>query len=104
MLSMVVAMAEDRIIGNAGDIPWYLPNDFKHFKEITMGHPIIMGRKTWDSLPEKVRPLAGRNNIIVSRSGNVEIPEGCTVSTDWHNAQAKNIDDKKIMVRNGWKK
>ncbi len=57
-LALVVAMARNRVIGNEGDLPWRLPDDLKHFKAVTSGKPLLMGRKTWDSLPRK--PLAGQ--------------------------------------------
>lgn len=62
----IVAYASDRAIGLKGDIPWRLPEDMAHFKQVTMGHPIIMGRRTWESIPR--RPLPGRANIVVSRN------------------------------------
>ena len=62
----VVAMSPRGAIGREGDLPWHLPEDLKHFKELTMGHPVIMGRKTWESLPR--RPLPGRRNIVISRN------------------------------------
>lgn len=66
-LSIIVAMSKNRVIGNKGKIPWYLPEDLKRFKQITMGHPIIMGRKTFESIG---KPLAGRNNIVITRKRN----------------------------------
>lgn len=69
-LAAIVAMTPNRAIGLNGDIPWHLSEDLKHFKTLTLGHPIIMGRKTWDSLPK--RPLPGRINIVVSRNQNFE--------------------------------
>lgn len=70
-LAMIVAMARDNSIGAKGEIPWHLPEDLAHFKKTTMGHPVIMGRKTWDSLPFK--PLKGRRNIVVSRNPELKI-------------------------------
>lgn len=67
-ISIVVAYDEDRVIGNNGEIPWSLPEDFKHFRQLTMGHICVMGRKTWASLPEQYRPLPGRLNFVISRS------------------------------------
>ena len=61
---MIVAVAENGVIGNQGDMPWRLPGDLAHFKEITMGCPVIMGRRTWSSIG---RPLPGRKNIVLSR-------------------------------------
>lgn len=62
----IVAMGRNRAIGRGGSLPWRLPEDMAHFKSLTMGHPVIMGRKTWESLPK--RPLPGRKNIVISRS------------------------------------
>lgn len=70
-LILIVAMARDNAIGKGGEIPWHLPEDLAHFKKCTMGHPIIMGRKTWDSLPFK--PLKGRRNIVISRNSALHI-------------------------------
>ena len=67
-VSAIVAMDEGRVIGKNGALPWHLPEDLLHFKARTSGHVVIMGRKTWDSLPEKFRPLPGRTNLVVSRS------------------------------------
>lgn len=64
-IALVVAIAENGVIGNAGRIPWRLPEDMRHFKALTLGKPCIMGRKTWESLPKK--PLPGRPNIVVTR-------------------------------------
>ena len=65
MIKAIVAMAENRVIGNAGTIPWHLPEDFKFFKATTMGHAILMGRKTYESIG---KPLPGRENIVLSRT------------------------------------
>jgi dihydrofolate reductase len=65
--SLIVAMGENRVIGGSGHIPWHLPADFKHFKELTMGHPIVMGRKTFESIG---KPLPGRVNIVITRDAN----------------------------------
>ncbi len=64
MISMIVAMAENRAIGKNNDLLWHLPDDFKHFKKVTMGKPILMGRKTYESIG---KPLSGRENIVVTR-------------------------------------
>jgi len=63
-IALVVAMAENRVIGIDGGLPWRLPSDLRRFRQITMGKPVIMGRKTWESIG---KPLAGRANIVVSR-------------------------------------
>ena len=64
-LALVVAMNRDRLIGADGGLPWHIPEDLKHFKRTTMGHAILMGRVTWDSIG---RPLPGRHNIVISRN------------------------------------
>ena len=68
-LAVICAMSKNGVIGKDNGLPWNLPGDLKHFKETTLGCPIIMGRKTWDSIG---RPLPGRTNIIVTRRGEVE--------------------------------
>ena len=65
MLSLIVAMSENDVIGRDGDMPWRISDDLRRFKKITMGHPILMGRKTYDSIG---RPLPGRTSIVISRS------------------------------------
>ncbi len=77
-ISAVVAIAQNNAIGRGGDLMWRLPNDMQRFKEITMGHHVLMGRKTYESIPPKFRPLPGRANIIVSRQPGY-IAEGCKV-------------------------
>lgn len=67
MIALVVAWAgAERVIGRDGGLPWHLPSDMKHFKELTTGGTVIMGRKTYESIPEKFRPLPGRRNIVLS--------------------------------------
>jgi dihydrofolate reductase len=65
-VSFVLAMASNGVIGDKGGIPWRIPEDMKRFRALTMGNPIIMGRKTWDSFPKK--PLPGRTNIVITRN------------------------------------
>ena len=66
-LKMIFARAANGVIGHDNRMPWHLPEDLAHFRQTTLGAPVIMGRKTWDSLPEKFRPLPGRLNIVVTR-------------------------------------
>ena len=66
-LNLIYARAANGVIGKDNQLPWHLPEDLAHFKRTTLGCPVIMGRKTWDSLPPKFRPLPGRMNIVVSR-------------------------------------
>lgn len=66
-LNLIYARARNGVIGINGALPWHLPEDLTHFKKLTMGCPVIMGRKTWDSLPPKFRPLPGRTNVVITR-------------------------------------
>lgn len=66
-LNLIYARARNGVIGAHNALPWHLPEDMAHFKQLTMGCPVIMGRKTWDSLPPRFRPLPGRQNIVVTR-------------------------------------
>ncbi|GKS70135.1 dihydrofolate reductase [Nitrosomonas sp. PY1] len=77
-LSLLVAMSKNRVIGKNNRLPWHLPEDLKHFKTLTMGHPIIMGRKTHESIG---KVLPGRTNIIVTRQKNYTIPSAIVVDS-----------------------
>ena len=66
-LGLIWAQARNGVIGKGGVLPWHLPEDLAHFKRTTLGAPVIMGRKTWDSLPPRFRPLPGRRNVVVTR-------------------------------------
>ncbi|WP_431807129.1 dihydrofolate reductase [Microbacterium paraoxydans] len=66
-VGLIWAQAANGVIGAEGGMPWHVPEDLAHFKETTNGTPVIMGRKTWDSLPERFRPLPGRDNIVITR-------------------------------------
>jgi len=76
MIAMIVAVAKGGVIGADNDIPWYCPADLQHFKRTTMGAPVVMGRKTYESL--KIQPLPGRRNIIISRNPEYQAA-GCDV-------------------------
>ncbi len=78
-IHLVAAMTRDRVIGHNGAMPWHLPRDLKHFKEVTLGHPVVMGRKTFESIIQSLgKPLPGRLNVVISRS-NPTVPEGVMV-------------------------
>lgn len=79
-LSIIVAMSKNRVIGYKNELPWHLPEDLKRFKKITMGHPIVMGRKTFESIG---RPLPGRENIVITRNKDYQA-EGITVIHDFN--------------------
>lgn len=83
-INLIFARAANGVIGKDGVMPWHLPEDLAHFKRLTQGWPVIMGRKTWDSLPARFRPLPGRTNIVITRQ------------TDWQHAgvlRATSLDD-----------
>lgn len=71
LICAIVAMDERRVIGVRGDLPWRIPADMKRFVELTSGHTVIMGRKTYDSLPPKFRPLPNRRNLVATRTGEI---------------------------------
>ncbi|VVC76850.1 Dihydrofolate reductase [Aquicella siphonis] len=84
MLSAIAAMSDNRVIGSNNQLPWRLPADLRHFKTLTSGHPILMGRKTYESIG---RPLPHRTNIIMTRNAALRIP-GCIVVTSFKEALA----------------
>ena len=69
-IGLIWAQARGGVIGKDGTMPWHLPEDLAHFKRTTLSHPVIMGRKTWESLPPRFRPLPGRRNLVVTRQGD----------------------------------
>jgi len=77
-LNLIFARAANGVIGYKNTLPWQLPEDMAHFKRSTLGCPVIMGRKTWDSLPSKFRPLPGRLNIVVTRQPDWQAPGALT--------------------------
>ncbi len=85
LITLVVAVAENGVIGDQGALPWRIPEDLRRFKALTMGKPVIMGRKTWDSLPKK--PLPGRANIVMTRD-TLFHAEGAEVAGSLGNALA----------------
>lgn len=99
ILSAILAMSENRVIGNHNQLPWHLPADLKHFKNITTGHPILMGRKTYESIG---RPLPNRSNIILTRNCSLTIP-GCQVVTSLREAIdcARAENNKEIFIIGG---
>lgn len=93
-LSIIVAMAKNRTIGMKNTLPWRCPEDMKHFKALTMGHHIIMGRKTYDSIG---RPLPGRTTVVVTRDRSLKI-EGCLIANSLDEAIAACADDEIFVV------
>ncbi|MHA7178828.1 dihydrofolate reductase [Arthrobacter sp. MDB2-24] len=81
VVGMIWAQTENGVIGRDGGIPWHLPEDMAHFRATTTGHPVIMGRRTWESFPEKFRPLPDRTNIVLSRAGSADLPGAIVVDS-----------------------
>jgi len=69
-VQLVAAVARGGVIGSEGAVPWRLPEDMAYFRAVTMGQPVVMGRRTWDSLPDRFRPLPGRRNVVVTRNSS----------------------------------
>jgi dihydrofolate reductase len=80
-LSLIAALDRERAIGRAGGLLWHEPEDQRHFRRATMGCPVIMGRKTWDSLPARFRPLPGRRNVVVTRNPDWKADGAQTVAS-----------------------
>jgi dihydrofolate reductase len=94
-LGLIYARARNGVIGREGVLPWHLPEDLAHFKRLTLGCPVIMGRKTWESLPPRFRPLPGRQNIVVTRQGEWKA-EGATAASSL--AQALEMAGQRPLV------
>lgn len=97
MISIIVAASENNVIGAAGDLPWRLSDDLKRFKAITMGKPIVMGRKTWDSIG---RPLPGRQNVVITRQAGF-VAEGCDIVSSKEETLALTAGAEEVMVIGG---
>lgn len=99
-LNLIYIRASNDVIGHKGTLPWHLPEDLKHFRAVTMSHPVIMGRKTWDSLPAKFRPLPGRRNIVVTRQRDWAA-SGAEVAHTMHDALALAHETQEVFVIGG---
>jgi dihydrofolate reductase len=101
MVKLIVAISENRVIGKDNDLIWHLPADMKFFSGMTKGNVVIMGRKNWESIPAKYRPLPERINVVLSRDNSFE-DEGCEVFTDISNAiDTYQSDDRDVYVIGG---
>jgi dihydrofolate reductase len=96
-VSLIVAMSEDRVIGRSGGLPWRLPADLKRFKQLTMGHHIVMGRKTFESLP---RMLPGRTSVVITRQPDYQ-PQGALVAHSLDQALQLAAADDEVFVIGG---
>lgn len=97
IISIIAAMDNNRLIGDNNQLPWHLPADFAHFKSVTMGKPIIMGRKTYESIG---KPLPGRTNIVLSRNPGVQY-EGVECVSSFEEAVSLIADAEEVMIIGG---
>ena len=101
-VSLIVAVSENGVIGKDNDLIWHLPKDMKFFKETTMGHHVIMGRKNFESIPHKYRPLPNRTNIVITRQSDYKA-EGCVVVNSLEEALkvAKSNEENEAFIIGG---
>ena len=97
IVSLVLAMSENRVIGRDGGLPWHLPKDLQHFKQVTVDHTVIMGRKTFDEIKH---PLANRRNVVISRNPEFQ-PRGVTVVPTLDEALALGATEREVFVIGG---
>jgi len=100
MITLIAAVARNGVIGSNNALPWHLPEDLKHFKQLTTGQAVIMGRKTWESLPERFRPLPGRQNIVVTRNAQY-LAAGAAVVTSLEAALKVGVGETAVFVIGG---
>jgi len=98
MLSLIAAISENNCIGKDNSLPWNIPEDMKHFKDITTGHIVLMGRNTWESIPEKFRPLPNRKNIVITRDIKYMVPEGVEVYSSIDEALEKYKNENVFII------
>ena len=102
IVSLIVAVSENQIIGKDNDLIWHLPNDMKHFKNTTKGHFVIMGRKNFESIPHKYRPLCNRTNVIVTKQSGYKAPGAIITSSIEKGIKlAKNDNDNEPFIIGG---
>ncbi|WP_225422996.1 dihydrofolate reductase [Companilactobacillus jidongensis] len=99
IISFVWAEDQNHVIGKNGTLPWSMPNDLKHFRDVTAHHTIVMGRKTYESFPNG--PLPNRLNIVISRNSDYQVPESVVVLTDKNRLSDYVQDDEEVMVIGG---
>jgi dihydrofolate reductase len=99
-VNLIYAQARGGVIGANGDMPWRLPEDLAHFKATTLGAPVVMGRKTWDSIPPKFRPLPGRRNLVITRQTDWRA-DGAEVAHSLDEALARLHDEAEVWVMGG---
>ena len=98
VVSLIAAMDQNRLIGNGPDIPWQMPVDRRHFRDMTLGKPVVMGRKTFETLK---RPLGKRRNIVLTRNRSYEVPKGCIVTHSVEEVLNVCKDSEELMICGG---
>lgn len=100
MITLIAAVAQNQCIGAKGQLAWHIPEDLNHFKQLTLGKTVLMGERTWKSLPDKARPLPGRANVVVSSDLSFTAPEGVRVFNDLDQA-LKDLSSEDVFVMGG---
>lgn len=102
MISIIAAVAKNGVIGKSNAIPWYIPEDLKHFKEVTTGHTVIMGRKTFESIMSSLgKPLPNRKNVVITHDLGYKVPQEVLVYTTLEDALEAVKDDGEIFIAGG---
>ncbi|KKW42909.1 MAG: Dihydrofolate reductase [Candidatus Magasanikbacteria bacterium GW2011_GWA2_56_11] len=99
-LSLIAAVSDNNCIGKKGRLPWHIPEDMQHFRDLTLGKPVLMGRKTWESIPDKFRPLPQRTNMVITRQADYPAPGGVERYAAIDEAIAAHPDEE-IMIIGG---
>ena len=99
-IALIAAISKNNCIGRDNDLPWHIPEDLEFFKKMTRGKVVVMGRKTWESIPEKYRPLPKRTNVVISRDPGYSVPEGVFVFPNVYET-FEHFKDADIMVSGG---
>lgn len=98
MIALIAAVAQNDCIGKNGQLPWHIPEDLAHFKLLTTGKVVLMGRKTWESLPEKFRPLPNRLNIVITRQADFALPTGVERYSNIQSALAAHTKEDVMII------
>jgi dihydrofolate reductase len=97
-ISIIAAIGKNRELGKDNKLLWHIKEDLQRFRELTKGHPIIMGRKTWESIPEKFRPLPNRTNIVVTRDQQYSVPAGVEKYSSVESALASHPNEEMMVI------
>ncbi len=99
MITIIVAIANNNVIGKANALPWYIPEDLKRFKALTTGHTVVMGRKTFESILARIhKPLPDRNNVVITRQKDYSVPDGVEVCASLDAALAAHANEDIFVI------